>query len=181
MSMCALDFSHVNNNVSSFVLFTYISNLFIPFLMVSYFALRLTKSGYSDLCQYSVDGLTPDDAKWTRLILYSAFGTIIAHTPYLATNLAVGSGVYIHIAMHCIAHVLLYSCTGVLSLIYIFTMRNVLSYEHSDIRCCGLIYSAEERTNIISDLHQRLLARSSPKHICPRDAPQRRRRAETQF
>ena len=95
------------------------------------------------------------DTRWCKvafLILYSAFGTIVAQTPYLASNLAVGSGVK-HIAMHCIAHVLLHSCTSILSLIYIFTVRNILFYEHSDIRCWGLIYSSEEWTNITSGLH----------------------------
>ena len=120
--MCGLDYTPVNNNIYSFVGFSWLCTLLIPAALGGYFYISIYREGLENLCVLSVDQQAPSsDAHDTRVLTFSTIVSAVLILPIYFVNLLAGVGCGIPYVVHVTAILLSYLAPSSVAIIYLLS------------------------------------------------------------
>lgn len=117
--MCGLDYSPINNNIYSFVGFSWSCTLLFPVLMALYFYTSIYKSG---LCECYPGQPTPaSDSHLTHVLALTTVTSLLLTLPIYSVNLLAGLGYEISHFLHTFSGLLSFATPASLSCIYLIS------------------------------------------------------------
>ncbi|KAL5006254.1 hypothetical protein ScPMuIL_015060 [Solemya velum] len=117
LGICSIDFTNVNQNLDTWLVFMFISMVAIPYgtLFLSTFTVLFLRN-----C-IGTEIMTAEEIKHVKLLTVGGFFSLVCCAPYYAVNLANARGQIFHVIANFTVTFLFYNSTSTVPILYILT------------------------------------------------------------
>ena len=162
VSTCGLDFSHVNTNVNSFIIFFLVLVLVVPFLGFTYFFIR---TAHTLCCTTRIleHSESTHGIQHYIVIILTVLITFLLFVPHFVVNILAGRGHVISGRSHFLSNMCHISVSTVLTIVYALVHRlpTLLQYFNVCIcqRSCNFVIRKQETSTPLRIIVRKLVQR----------------------